>query len=1069
MRNLFLTSLLFIVHTSFAQTNNQRLWDRQMKLKTGSIQITTDGFTATTFIELEFYNHHIAEIEGLFRFQLRPEQIITAFQLDLNGKYRDGSIEEKWKATNTYNRIVGKRIDPALLTKENDNNYHLRIYPVPAKGVRKVTITIQQALKIKGDFLDYYLPFVQSDTADKFSISIMAFNCAVAPQSVLGLIYNEIFAQENENWKLVKHYSELPLSKPIQFQIQQKTPAFFCSKKLGGKNYFALRYKPKVDSTYQLHPSTLHVYWDISATGLYRNTEKELSFLKQYITHHKIQQVTFTTFNHDMQEPVIFRSANMGWSRLTEYVRNLTYEGGTRFSKLNFSSSKSDVILLFSDGKSSIGSRLPIIGRNPVFTLNTSAVSDSATMMKIAGNSGGTYVPLHKISIEKAIETTSTATNYLIDILSSGKSIFESKLFTKLNEPILLYGTSTGMKDTITFLYGNNSYGSGTEQVVIDYSNSCVNSSIDRLNMLISYEQMMRHYNWNDILDFGLTEKVVTPYTAYIVLELVEHYIQYNITPPKELEQECIQRGFVKKDTRPLRNNLNMVSTDDLLLPVVNHYNERIKRWDKNEKLIEYKPTPVVSEQPVIANIESSVNKITQQLQGRSPGIYIGGSSASLQEVVVIGYGSTTKRSLTYSVSTLSSKEIQQFNGSIAQILAGRVPGLSISGTTGEAGSSANIRIRGSSSLSISSQPLYVIDGVPVNGSPDNILNPNDIENITVMRDAAGSTIYGSRGSNGVIIITTKKGKAYSNYYNHVYALKNMPDVDYLIEIKQTPSSEKLRTYYRLKEEYKNDAGFCLDMAEHLYNAGFKKEAISILMNTTELFQNKFSLLRAVGFILEGWHEYEKAEEIYTELVSEYPDNLSSYRNLAQVLMAQKKYQAATTLLNNALLLRVETDYYQIISSAKSIVLNEMNGIIESYKDSLELSNINPSLIKPLPCDLRIVAEENSGIQFRLKINEPGIGNWVESEVQSKHGGSIISSGSFNYGSLAEYTIKNAAPGKYKIHVSYYNGYMYAGKLPSVLRLTIYKNFGKPNQTVETKNIMMDNQFGEIEIAETSW
>ncbi len=66
--------------------------------------------------------------------------MITAFQLGLNGKYRNGSIEEKWKAANAYNRIVGKRIDPALLVMEYADHYSLRIYPVPAKGSRKITI-----------------------------------------------------------------------------------------------------------------------------------------------------------------------------------------------------------------------------------------------------------------------------------------------------------------------------------------------------------------------------------------------------------------------------------------------------------------------------------------------------------------------------------------------------------------------------------------------------------------------------------------------------------------------------------------------------------------------------------------------------------------------------------------------------------------------------------------------------------------------------------------------------------------------------------------------------------------
>ena len=103
--------MLILSASALAQPARQQ-WDRPMQLVRCSVDIKADPFTANTFIELEFYNPNKVEIEGLFRFNLNPGQAITAFQLDLNGHYRDGSIEEKGKATGAYNSIVGKRIDP---------------------------------------------------------------------------------------------------------------------------------------------------------------------------------------------------------------------------------------------------------------------------------------------------------------------------------------------------------------------------------------------------------------------------------------------------------------------------------------------------------------------------------------------------------------------------------------------------------------------------------------------------------------------------------------------------------------------------------------------------------------------------------------------------------------------------------------------------------------------------------------------------------------------------------------------------------------------------------------------
>jgi TonB-dependent starch-binding outer membrane protein SusC len=142
-------------------------------------------------------------------------------------------------------------------------------------------------------------------------------------------------------------------------------------------------------------------------------------------------------------------------------------------------------------------------------------------------------------------------------------------------------------------------------------------------------------------------------------------------------------------------------------------------------------------------------------------------SIGDLNEVIVIGYGTSRKKDLTGSVATVTAKDFQK--GVITtpeQLIAGKVPGVSIISNGGQPGSGSTIRIRGGSSLRASNNPLIVIDGVPldndgVSGASNalSFINPNDIESFTVLKDASAAAIYGTRASNGVIIITTKKGK----------------------------------------------------------------------------------------------------------------------------------------------------------------------------------------------------------------------------------------------------------------------------------------------------------------------
>ncbi len=132
---------------------------------------------------------------------------------------------------------------------------------------------------------------------------------------------------------------------------------------------------------------------------------------------------------------------------------------------------------------------------------------------------------------------------------------------------------------------------------------------------------------------------------------------------------------------------------------------------------------------------------------------------ALLDEVIVTGYSTQRKKDLTGAVSVVKAKDLVAVpTGNFIGALEGRAAGVSI-GTSGEPGSSVSVRIRGISTFG-DNNPLYIIDGVPRRGAYQNAINPNDIESIQVLKDASAASIYGSRAGNGVIIITTKKGKS---------------------------------------------------------------------------------------------------------------------------------------------------------------------------------------------------------------------------------------------------------------------------------------------------------------------
>lgn len=181
--------------------------------------------------------------------------------------------------------------------------------------------------------------------------------------------------------------------------------------------------------------------------------------------------------------------------------------------------------------------------------------------------------------------------------------------------------------------------------------------------------------------------------------------------------------------------------------------------------------------------IVSSIGFQTQELKVNgltNLNITLQVSSAGLNEVVVIGYGSQEKKDLTGAVSVVSSKEIANRPiVNLGEALQGQAAGVDVTSNSGKPGAGLTIRVRGSSSISAGNDPLYVVDGIPM--TDISTINPDDIQSISVLKDAASASIYGTRAANGVVVITTKKGKAgqsninFSAYYGITSPTKMLP------------------------------------------------------------------------------------------------------------------------------------------------------------------------------------------------------------------------------------------------------------------------------------------------------
>ncbi|MFT2008282.1 TonB-dependent receptor [Pontibacter sp. 13R65] len=221
----------------------------------------------------------------------------------------------------------------------------------------------------------------------------------------------------------------------------------------------------------------------------------------------------------------------------------------------------------------------------------------------------------------------------------------------------------------------------------------------------------------------------------------------------------------------------------------------------------------------------------TQEIPVNSRGVInvaLEANQNQLKELVVIGYGTSAREDVPSAIGQVRMQDVEKAPvKSFDEALAGRVAGVTVSGNDGQPGSNNNIVIRGAGSLTQDTSPLYVVDGFPMETSMANSINPSDIESIDILKDASATAIYGARGANGVIMITTKRGKAGAPVitYNTFFGLSENPKplelmgayefVKYQSELEPEFAENVYFTGEKTLEDYRNVES--IDLQKQIY------------------------------------------------------------------------------------------------------------------------------------------------------------------------------------------------------------------------------------------------------------
>jgi len=524
-----------------------------MVLQDLSIDILVIGQTAVTTMEMTFYNPNSRVMEGEFQFPLADGQQVSRFALDINGKMREGVVVDKTSGRKAFEEIVRRGVDPGLLEKTEGNNFKARVYPMPAKGTRRVLIAFEQELHERNGQDYYFLPITANTTLKNFKV-----RTEVVLRSVKADIQNSLqldFKQARNSYISEVSQQNFALNQNIALTFPKiKKPQSISATK-GNKTYcygnIALATaQPKNKPI----PTEIGILWDASHSASNRDRAKEFAFLDAYFKALKNVKVVLSSFNIRTDKTLTFEVKNGNWQALKSHLENLPYDGATDGNAINFSL-KADELLLFSDGIFNFGSKDFSVNdvvkqaKTPITVVNASAVANTPKMQYLANATGGSFIDLTTLTTEQALKVAQTIPFQLLDIeVKNGKiaNIFPQKGTAISKGNFTLAGELQTKEASLVLSFGYPKNIIVQKEIHFAANPDASGSEFELLRRIWAEKQIAQlereGAEQKQIDAVGREYSIVTEGNSLIVLETVEDYVHYRITPPKELQMEYSKR-----------------------------------------------------------------------------------------------------------------------------------------------------------------------------------------------------------------------------------------------------------------------------------------------------------------------------------------------------------------------------------------------------------------------------------------------------------------------------------------------------------------------------------------------
>ncbi len=1049
---LFAAALPFLGTPAMAQDGPVQIWtptvagEKPIRLSSMNIQAQTYGFLASTRIELEFENPNNRVMEGEFVFPLTPAQTVAGYALEVNGVLREGVVVPKQTARIAFEEITRRGVDPGLAELTRGNVFRTRIYPIPARGRKRIAITIEQALQRVDGKWQYRLPVPVTGKLDRYDVRVEAAGAPADKSSstgVLTLSDAKIAVRSQVN---VQPEAMLALDLPAErvanvystLASDLKDPFHYVVAQIDAPSWAPDR---------GAAPKSIAVYLDASRSGLQRDHQKEALFLRTLFAAYGDAKIQLIAFRDQAAPAQNFQLKAGNSAEFFAALKAIAYDGGTALQALAFSEA-ADLAIVLTDGSATfepfkIQTRTPR-ARKYVITVAT-ATPDAEGIARLAERLNANTLDLSALNIAEAVKTAAAArlgvrasapAGACVDALAISKVVAGTATLAarcKAGTKISLSWSNGAQTQTRSISTPWQATIAG--ELAAPIQRLWARTQIHALNLsgnLGAPEEVRKK-----TLALATQFSVVTAQTSLLVLESIDDYLRYDVAPIEpELRAQFDARRVVKISGEVVTPNLDVLISQwhdfkarhatphpwlSGVLPAMAARNAN--QWRAANNYAQQKRAAALLKRAQMLQAqgdkpsnEASARKLMQELLAADEA-YLNSLSADQRASVTAERAQAKERAeLNVDADTVATDEIAGAPASEVTPSAPPPPpprpALARAEPMAESAAAPMSEVR---EMEASSDTL---DEIVLTGAR---IDPSDIETDSPSTQAGNTQ-------------ATLALKPYT------------PNAPYLARIR---AASNPYAAYLSEADSEGGIGFYLDCADYFYDERKDKMlALRVLSNISEVQVENVGAIRVLAEKLRQWQQWDVALAQFELAQSLRTEEPQGYRDFALSLARAPRESGGDIKRALEMLWYVAShEWDSRFASIQLTALHEFNDLLtranKAQRPDLKKLGVPTVLVGSVPVGLRVVMGWNANdVDIDLWVLDPA-GEWAYyGQAQTSTGGQMSDDFTEGYGPET-FTIARPLPGTYTVYAHYFANHEQKLAAPITVYLEFQTPFGK--------------------------